>query len=164
MTTVTNSESSTVSQAQETPQSDFALQIAQTAAALGDYLSNWAQQVYAQTSTLTDQVVNTFINYANQAQGLATDQISQYENVTLPQMNELAAMAASYASPSRVAYEMGAAGANAAQAADAANNKTLQTLRGYGIDPSSGMYGDILASQNTAAGAPPAGAPHAPGL
>lgn len=142
----------------QTPQSEFSQQISTIALALGQYLQGWAQQVFAQTSTITDQIVNQFLSYASYAQNLASSQINQYQNVTLPEMNQLAQEAATYSSPARISYNMGAAQAGAQQASDAANQDTLQTLRGYGIDPSSGMYGDILAAQNTAAGAAAAGA------
>ena len=155
---ISGSSNSSYSGAQQTPQSEFSLQIANAAAAVGQYVVKWAQQVYAQTSAITDQTVTNFLQASQYGMQLAETQLNQYTNTYVPEMNQLAGEAATYSSPSRVAYNMGAAGANAASGAYAANQGTLQNLRSYGVDPSSGMYGDILAAQNTAAGASEAGA------
>ena len=155
---ISGSSNSSYSGAQQTPQSEFSLQIANAAAAVGQYVVKWAQQVYAQTSAITDQMVTNFLQASQYGMQLAETQLNQYTNTYVPEMNQLAGEAATYSSPSRVAYNMGAAGANAASGAYAANQGTLQNLRSYGVDPSSGMYGDILAAQNTAAGASEAGA------
>lgn len=152
------------SYAQQTPQSQFAIQVGQAAYSIGLYLANWAQSVYAQTSAITDNIVNNFLNYAGYAQGLAQTQLNTYTNQTIPEMNTLAQEAATYASPARISLNMGQAAAGAYQAGAAGNQNTLQTLRGYGVDPSSGMYGDILAAQNTATGASEAGAAEQAGI
>ena len=154
----TSSSSSTTSTPVQTPQSIFALSVAQAAAGVGSYLVNWAQQVYAQTSAITNQMVNDFLTTSQYGMSLAKTQLTQYEGTTVPEMQQLANEAGDYSSTPRIQYNMGAAESYANQAAGAANTNTLQNLRSYGVDPSSGMYGDILAAQNTAAGAAEAGA------
>ena len=136
----------------QTPQSQFALSVAQATAGVGSYLTQWAQNVYAQTSAITNQMVSSFLSTSQYGMTLAKTQLNQYENTTIPEMQQLANEAGDYSSNARVDYNMGAAESDAAQAAGAANQGTLQNLRSYGVDPSSGMYGDILAAQNTAAG------------
>ena len=142
----------------QTPQSQFALSVAQATAGVGSYLTQWAQNVYAQTSAITNQMVSSFLSTSQYGMTLAKTQLNQYENTTIPEMQQLANEAGDYSSNARVDYNMGAAESDAAQAAGASNQNTLQNLRSYGVDPSSGMYGDILAAQNTAAGAAEAGA------
>ena len=142
----------------QTPQSQFALSVAQATAGVGSYLTQWAQNVYAQTSAITNQMVSSFLSTSQYGMTLAQTQLNQYENTTIPEMQQLANEAGDYSSNARIDYNMGAAESDAAQAAGAANQGTLQNLRSYGVDPSSGMYGDILAAQNTAAGAAEAGA------
>jgi hypothetical protein len=53
---------------------------------------------------------------------------------------------------------MGAAQATTAQGIQAGLNQTKQNLQSYGIDPSSGTYGELEASNNAAQGASEAGA------
>ena len=155
---ISGSENSTYTGAQQTPQSQFSLAISGAAEAAGEYVLAWANQVYQETSAVTDQMVNNFLQASQYGMQLAETQLDQYTNTYVPEMNQLASEAATYSSPARVQYNMGAAGANASSAAYAADQNTLQNLRSYGVDPSSGMYGDILAAQNSAAGATEAGA------
>ena len=158
MADISGSQSSSYSAPVQTPESKFAMTISQAAAAAGSYLTQWAAQVYAQTSALTSAMVTQYLQLAGYGTSLALNQMNTYENQTVPEMNQLASEAADYSSTPRIQYNMGAASSYAAQNANAANQNTLQGLRAYGVDPSSGMYGDILAAQNTAAGASEAGA------
>lgn len=155
---ISGSSSASSSGAQQTPQSEFSTEVSKAALAVGSYIINWAIIQYANTSALTDQLINNFLAASQQGMDLAAIQLNQYMNTYVPEMNQLANEAATYSSPSRTAYNMGAAGAQAGYAGAAGNQNTLQTLRSYGVDPSSGMYGDILAAQNTATGASEAGA------
>ena len=86
----TSSASSTTSTPVQTPQSMFALSVAQAAAGVGSYLVNWAQQVYAQTSAITNQMVNDFLTTSQYGMSLAKTQLTQYEGTTVPEMQQLA--------------------------------------------------------------------------
>ena len=142
----------------QTPQSQYALAVAQMAAAMGAYAFNWAKGVFQQTSVLTEQMINNFLQTSQIGLGLANTQLQQYEDTTVPEMNQLASEAGTYSGTPRVQFNMGAAGSDAAQAAQNARANSLAALQAYGVDPSSGMYGELLESQNTAAGANIAGA------
>ena len=140
------------------PSTSISDQIAQLAAALGVQVFNWAQSTYAQTSSVTDQSINNFLSTSQIGLQAAQQMLSQYENVTVPEINQLASMAAEYNSPGRISENMGAAESDASQTADAARLNAIQNLESYGVDPSSGMYASLERSANTAAGAAEAGA------
>ncbi len=140
------------------PSSRISDQIAQLAAALGVQVFNWAQSTYAQTSAITDQSINNFLSTSQIGLQAAQQMLSQYENVTVPEINQLASMAAEYNSPGRISQNMGAAESDAAQTADAARLNSIKALESYGVDPSSGMYAALERTANTQAGAAEAGA------
>lgn len=140
------------------PSSSISDQIAQLAAALGVQVFNWAQSTYAQTSAVTDQSINNFLSTSQIGLQAAEQMLSQYQNVTVPEINQLASMAAEYNSPGRISQNMGAAESDASQTADAARLNAIQNLESYGVDPSSGMYANLERASNTAAGAAEAGA------
>jgi hypothetical protein len=123
------------------------------AAGLADQMYTWAQGVYAKTSQITDQAVGNFFQVSQQMMGLSDNLTGQYNDVFAPQNRSLAREADSYASQSRIRANMGAAGATAAQAGDAQLRGAEESLRSYGIDPSSGRYAALdkaAAVQNSA--------------
>lgn len=157
--TSTNSSASTSTPVViQTPQSMFALTVAQAAEAVGNYEFQWALQQYQKTSVLTDQVVNQFLQAAQYGLGLAKTTMNQYDQTTVPEMNQLASEAGSYSGAGRQQFNMGAAESDAAQAANSARLNTIKNLQSFGVDPSSGMYAELENAANTQAGASEAAA------
>jgi hypothetical protein len=142
----------------QTPQSEYALQLAQQAAALGEQQYGWAQNAYNQSSALTANQIDAFNNEAGVAEGEAGDIWNQYQGQGEGEITDLFNQAGQYASQGRTAFNMGQAGSTAAQAGAASLANTKQNLQSYGIDPSSGMYGELEQASNTANAASTAGA------
>jgi uncharacterized membrane protein YgcG len=154
-TSTSNSVSSNSSVPVVTPTPENAIldQIAQYSSMLAPQMLNWANSVFAQTSQITGEAVNNFFNASQQMTGLAGNMIDQYNNLFAPENAQLVQDANSYASPSRMATDMGMAGATQAQADDAAIKNSEQNLLSFGIDPSSGRYASLdkaAAVQNAA--------------
>lgn len=136
-----------------TPENDLLDQIAGYAQQLAGNMYGWAQGVYAHTSAITDQAVQNFFNVSQQMTGLANNMTGQYNNLFAPENAQLVADANSYASPERMAVDMGMAGATQSQAGDQAIKNSEQNLLSYGIDPSAGRYAALdkaAAVQNAA--------------
>lgn len=137
----------------ETPENSIIDQISATAAGLAGQMVNWANSVFAQTSQITNQAVGNFFNVSQQMMGLSNNLTGQYNNLFAPENAQLVADANSYASPSRVAVDMGQAGATQAQAGDQALKNSEEALRSFGINPSDGRYAALdkaAAVQNAA--------------
>ena len=139
-------------------QSAAALDIANAAANLGNYTYNWALNNYATTSAMTGEAVNNYLQMSQYGLGLAQTQLNQYNNTYVPEMNQLAQEAGSYSSAGREAVNAGAAESASQQGTQAGINAATQNLQSYGIDPSSGMYGELQNAQRAAGGAAAAGA------
>lgn len=89
---------------------------------------------------------------------LAGNNISRYEQLFQPQENALVQDANTYASTPRIQMAMGAAESATGQAANAGRINAEDTLRSYGIDPSSGRYQELETAQRAGAAAAQAGA------
>lgn len=137
-------------QVMQSPQSDFALSLAQQIAQVAQQQMGWASGVFSQTSDMTDQNVAQYLSLANQATGLGGNMLSQYENTFAPLQGQYAANAQDYASAPRMASEMGAAESRAMQAGNQAKANSERELQSFGIDPSSGRYQDLIRASNTA--------------
>lgn len=140
------------------PQSTYALQLAQIAAGIGQQQYQWSQNEFNNLQGQTADNVNSFMDAANQGLDLAGNTIQQYENTYVPLQNQLVKEAGSYSGTARQNYNMGAAGSAASQANTAAMTAAKQNLTSMGIDPSSGMYGELEDAQKTAGAAATAGA------
>ena len=138
-------------------QSAEALAIANAAASLGNYTFNWALNNFDTTTAMTDQAVNNYMQMSQYGMGLAGETLQQYQSY-VPEMQQLQQLAGTYSSPARTAVNMGAAESATAQGTQAGINAATQNLQSYGIDPSSGMYGELQEAQRTAGGAAAAGA------
>src|SRR5208282_1295564 len=93
----------------QTPQSQLEQQIAQQAAQLGASQYQWGLNQYADTSAMTDASVNNYLAASQQDMNLANQTMNQYQQTTVPEINQQAQMAAQYTSPSRIGINMGAA-------------------------------------------------------
>lgn len=142
----------------QTPQSDWELQLSQILSQLGQQQLGWAQGVYAQTSAVTDTMINNYMANSVAGMGLAANNISRYENMFQPQENNLIQDANTYASTSRIQEAMGAAESATGQAANSGRINAEDTLRSYGIDPSSGRYQELEQAQRAGAAASQAAA------
>lgn len=150
---LSTSNSSSVPTVTETPENQIIDQLSGVAAGLANNMYQWAQGVYAQTSQITNAAVSNFFNVSQQMSGLSSNLTSQYNNLFAPENAQLIADANSYASPARMAVDMGMAGATQAQAGQSALSNSEEALRSYGIDPSSGRYAALdkaAAVQNAA--------------
>lgn len=130
--------------------------IAQASLGMANATYAWANNAYAQNSAITNQTVQCYFKTSAAALSQAQKCTAAYNNTFVPQEQNLVADANSYASTPRIQMQMGAAEAQNAQAFQSQRDAATQTLQSYGIDPSSGMYGelnDTLASQQAAAGA-----------
>jgi hypothetical protein len=139
-------------------QSNWADQLSQELAGIGQNQLGWAQNAYNQGTAVTDQQIDQYNANAGMATGEASNLLGRYENTFEPIENQYVSEAGSYASPGRVQQNMGAAesGVNQAENQNAINAE--QQLQSYGIDPSSGRYQELVQSQKAGAGAAEAGA------
>jgi hypothetical protein len=142
----------------QTPQSNLELTIANAALSLGASQYSWAQQQFANSSAMTDAAVGSYLQFTADAQGLAENNIARYIGLFQPQENALVQEANQYASPERVALNMGSAASDAAQASNAARIAAEANLQSFGIDPSSGRYQELEQAQRAGAAATEAGA------
>jgi hypothetical protein len=127
----------------ETPENSIIDQIAQQAQGYASQLYDWAGSVFNQTSNITSQAVDNFFNVSSQMNGLSTNLTNQYNNLFAPENAQLVADANSYASPARMATDMGMAGATQAQAGKSALDQSEEALRSYGVNPSDGRYAGL---------------------
>lgn len=147
------SESTSTPTVVTTPENGILDQLSGVAAGYANQMVNWAQGVFAQTSQVTNQAVQNFFQTSQKLGQLSDSLTGQYNNLFAPENAQLVADANSYASPARMAVDMGQAGATQAQAGDQALHNSEEALKSYGIDPSSGRYAALdkaAAVQNAA--------------
>jgi len=142
----------------QTPQSELEQQIAQAASQLGAYQYQWGLNQYANTSAMTNASVDNYLAASQQDMNLANQTMRQYQQTTVPEINQQAQMAAQYTSPSRIGINMGMAESQSEQGTNAALQAAKQNLQSYGINPNSGEYQELTMANKTAGGAAAAGA------
>jgi hypothetical protein len=128
-------------------QYDLANQVYQAAKAaqdqqygLAQQQFQWGQDVYNQQAGQNQQVINADIA-AQQAQQQAAQQAQQrYQQVYQPLENQMAQQAQTYASPDRIATQMGAASADVGTQFDQQRQNAAANLESFGVDPSSTRY------------------------
>lgn len=148
----------------QSPQSEWALQLANIEQQLGQNTYNWANQQYGNTSALTDQTIGNYLGNSAAGQGMATQAINQYNQEGVPQIEDLFREANTYASPARIAQAEGAAESDAMQGSNAARLAAEQNLRSYGADPTSGRYAGLDEAQRMQAALGAVGAGQTAGL
>lgn len=104
---------------------------------LGKEQLAWAKEQYAKDSEITKKVVDSALNSMDINNQNAAHDRQRYESAYQPLEDEAIAEARDYDSPERRAREMGKAGATVAQVFDTQRNAAIQSLEGYGVDPSS---------------------------
>jgi hypothetical protein len=113
---------------------------AELAFQLGQQQFDWAKQVYANDSALTEQVVADFLRTSDQNYQNALADRARYEQIYQPLEDQLAADALSYSSPERKDLEMGRAQAAVAQQFDGAREAAQRELESFGINPAATRY------------------------
>lgn len=141
-----------------TPQSNFSLQLSQIMAGLLQAYNDYANSQLAKGSAVTDANIANFMQLAGGASGLAGTLLDQYKNVFTPVMNQFIQQAQTYNSEARQRFEMGRAESTAAQADTAAIDAAKRQLQGYGINPNSGRYQDLMLTARVQDAAARAGA------
>ena len=147
-TSTNQSQSSSSANAIQTPQSDYGLQLSQLLSNIGQGQYDWATNQYNTAQGVTDQQISNYLNNANSSLAQSNDLWNQYQNTFSPIMNQYAQEAQTWASPSRINFNEGQAQSTAGQAADQASNAAKQQLMDFGVNPSSGMYGELTAATN----------------
>lgn len=159
-----NSKSQSTSQSSSTPvsvnspQSDFELQLAQLLGNIGQGQYDWATNQFNTMNGVTDANINNYINNANAALSQSSDLWNQYANTFAPIMSQYGQEAQSWASPQMQNFNAGQAESTATQAADQAANNAKEHLMSFGVNPSSGMYGELEDAQQAARAASAASA------
>jgi hypothetical protein len=108
---------------------------------------------YSQTPIL-NEIAKYSRSMAPQVYQWGMDQFNKNQG----NIDQMMKNANSYASPQRVAQEMGMAQAGVMQGAEQGRQNSIRDLQSYGIDPSSGRYGALDTANRTMAGAMAAGA------
>lgn len=103
----------------------------------------WAKQQYADQAPYTKAYMQNMIDASNQNMAQAKEQQDYYKTTYQPIETQFAQQAQGYVSPARSAQESAAAQADVASAFSAQRSAALQTLEGYGIDPSQTRYGAL---------------------
>lgn len=143
------------------PQSDFELALAQALQGIGNGVLNWAQTQFGNASNLTENMINNYMATMKNGMSLAGTTLNEYEQNYPVLQNEQIQDANSYASTARTNYNMGQAIAAAAQTNQQTMAGVRQQLEAMGVNPSSGMYQELLASNAPAEAATEVGAAQA---
>jgi hypothetical protein len=140
-------------------------QAADLAYALGEQQFVWSTEVWQQEQPLMDESTQAQITMYNQmaaSQAQATQeaaqQWNQYQTLYAPLEAEFVNQAENWASPSNTALVRGQAMGDVAEQGQAALNSAAETLRGYGVNPSSPRYAGLYLSESPLLGASEAAA------
>lgn len=141
------------------------VQAANQAYALGEQQFQWSQQVWNQEQPLINQSEQTQIALAQQEQAAMAQsqaesqaQWQQYEQVYAPLEQQYAAEAGSWASPEAMAQARAQAMSSVAEQGMGGLNSAAETLRSYGVNPSSPRYSSMYVSAQPMLGAAEAAA------
>lgn len=142
----------------QTAQSELSLLISQLAQQYGNNVMNWANSQVAPNTAVTNDVVGNYLGASQLALSGAQNASDDYNNIYRPEQAQLADLAGSYSSSARARVNAGAAAADSIAGSQAGINNSLSQLESYGVNPSAGSFGQLLASQKVAQGAAAAGA------
>ena len=155
----TNSSSSTSTPSLlQSPQSQWGLQLSNLLSNIGQGQYNWAKGQFNNAQGVTDQQINNYLTNANKSLAQSDSLWNQYNNTFAPVMSQYAQEAQSWASPEMQNFNAGQAESTATQAADQAANNAKEHLMSFGVNPSSGMYGELEDAQQAARAASAASA------
>lgn len=142
----------------QTPQSEWGLQLSQLLSALAGNQYNWAMQQFNNGMGVTQGNIQQYLDLAGRGAGLAQNLIEQYRDKFQPLMDQFIQQAATYNSEGRQRFEMGQAESTVAQASQAARDEAERRLQGFGINPNSGRYQDLMLTSRIQDAAARAGA------
>lgn len=142
----------------QTPQSAWGLQLSHLLSALGSNQYQWAMNQFNKGMGITDENISQFMDMAGKGSGLAQTLLDQYENQFAPLMDEYIRQAGTYNSEGRQRFDAGQAESTVAQADQQARDEAERKLQGYGINPNSGRYQDLMLTSRIQDAAARAGA------
>lgn len=138
---------------------------AQQAYALGEQQLQWTEQVWNQEQPLIDASEKAQIDLATQQtksltqmQDEADQQWQQYLSTYQPLEQQYVGQVQDWASPSAIAEARGQAMSSVAEQGQAGINTAAETLRSYGVNPSSPRYAGLYTSAQPMLGASEAAA------
>ena len=137
----------------DTADAQLSREISGVATQYAGQVFNWANSTLAPNQALTNQAVGMFQNAAATQFGVASETANQYQELSPQALANLGTQANTYNSAARQQFAAGQAEANSLQGSQAGITNAEQTLQGFGINPNSGMYGELEESQKAAAGA-----------
>ena len=146
------------SSVEDTADAELSRAISALAEDYGTTVFNWANSSLAPNTALTNQAVGSYMQAANASFNLANTTQQQYNNIGAPELADLNNQAGSYSSGARQNVNAGAAEANSVQGSYSGLAANKMALQGYGINPNSGMFAELDASNKAAAGASAAAA------
>lgn len=142
----------------QTAQSQLSLLLSQLAAKYGDQVYQYAASQIAPNTAVTDATVGNYLQGARTANQLANETANDYNSIYRPEDAQLAREAGQYSSGARQQFNAGQAAAGSEQGSEAGLQNSLASLQSYGVNPSAGAFGQLIASNKAAAGAAAAGA------
>lgn len=104
---------------------------------------DWAKEEYADIAPATKAYMQSMTDASNQNLTQAAEQQAYYKEHYQPIESQFAATAQGYNAPARAAQQSAAAQADVANTFAAQRQASLQSLEGYGIDPSQTRYGAL---------------------
>lgn len=136
-----------------TPIANASEQQATLANQLGEDQLAWAKEQFADTSNVTNQVVNSMLTTQSANNAAAAQDRARYVNEFQPLEDQLVNDSNSYASGARKDLEMGRAAAQVGNQFGQQRQAATQNLESFGVDPSSTRYAalDIGLRSNQAA-------------
>jgi hypothetical protein len=141
------------------------VEAANKAYALGEQQLDWTKQVWNQEQPLMDASEQQQMalsaqeqQYLEQTQRESAQQYQTYMDTYAPLEQSYAAEAAGWDSPAAIAQARGQAMSDVASQGQAGLNSAAETLRSYGINPSSGRYAALYTGAQPMLGAAEAAA------
>lgn len=104
---------------------------------------DWAKAQYADQAPITKQYMQSMIDSSQQNIANAKEAQARLQGTYYPIENKFAQEALSYNDPARAAQRSAAAQADVANAMTQQREASLQSLEGFGIDPSQTRYGAL---------------------
>jgi hypothetical protein len=156
--------SQTIPVLMNTPQTDWSLQLSQLLNMVGENQYNWAHDQIQRGAGITDENIGRYLDMSQAGTGLADNLISQYRDKFMPMMDSFARQAQTYGSEGRRRFDMGQAESTVAQASKAAQDAAERKLQGFGVNPNSGRYQDLMLTSRVQDAAARAGAGTQAGL
>lgn len=142
----------------QSPESEWGMQLSQLLSSLGKNQYNWAMNQFNNGMGVTNQNIAQYMALAGKGAGLAQNLLSRYTDVFEPLMDSYIRQAGSYNSEARQKFMMGQAESTVGQADEAARSEAERKLQGFGINPNSGRYQDLMLTSRIQDAAARAGA------